>query len=74
MGVLVFDSVIFSLTLYKAFTTGRGIRLLDVIVRDGASCSILSCVLSLMSFHAGTMYYSYEAASRFVKENMLTVF
>ncbi|KAI0246215.1 hypothetical protein BJV78DRAFT_177185 [Lactifluus subvellereus] len=34
-GVLVFDSVIFSLTLYKAFTIGRGIRLLEVIVRDG---------------------------------------
>lgn len=35
LGVLVFDSVIFSLTLYKAFTMGKGIRLLDVIVRDG---------------------------------------
>ncbi|KAI0302894.1 hypothetical protein B0F90DRAFT_181676 [Multifurca ochricompacta] len=34
-GVLVFDSVIFSLTLFKAVTMGRGIRLLDVIVRDG---------------------------------------
>ncbi|KAI0290709.1 hypothetical protein BC826DRAFT_1106321 [Russula brevipes] len=34
-GVLVFDSLIFSLTLYKAFTIGKGIRLLDVIVRDG---------------------------------------
>ena len=33
----IFDSVIFSLTLYKAVTTGRGIRLMDVIVRDGAS-------------------------------------
>ncbi|KAI0246884.1 hypothetical protein BJV78DRAFT_94907 [Lactifluus subvellereus] len=35
-GVLVFDSVIFFLTLYKAFTIGKGIFLLDVIVRDGA--------------------------------------
>jgi len=35
-GLLAFDSAIFSLTLYKAFTMGRGIRLLDVIVRDGA--------------------------------------
>ncbi|KAI0246878.1 hypothetical protein BJV78DRAFT_94089 [Lactifluus subvellereus] len=35
-GVLIFDSVIFFLTLYKAFTIGRGIFLLDVIVRDGA--------------------------------------
>jgi hypothetical protein len=36
-GLSVFDTVIFSLTLYKAFTIGRGIRLLDVIVRDGMS-------------------------------------
>ncbi|KAH9957747.1 hypothetical protein BGW80DRAFT_1257134 [Lactifluus volemus] len=35
-GLLVWDSVIFSFTLYKAFTIGRGIPLLDVIVRDGA--------------------------------------
>ncbi|KAH9955655.1 hypothetical protein BC827DRAFT_1158133 [Russula dissimulans] len=33
-GVLAFDSVVFSLTLYKALTIGRGIWLLDVIVRD----------------------------------------
>ncbi|KAF8267039.1 hypothetical protein EI94DRAFT_1731582 [Lactarius quietus] len=32
-------SLIFSLTLYKAFTMGRGIRLLNVIVRDGRSYS-----------------------------------
>ena len=38
MNVLVIDSVIFSLTLYKAFTMGKGIRLLNVIVRDGLSC------------------------------------
>jgi hypothetical protein len=37
--VLGFDSVIFSLTLYKAFTIGRGVQLLNVIVRDGASSS-----------------------------------
>ncbi|KAH9169212.1 hypothetical protein EDB89DRAFT_1494129 [Lactarius sanguifluus] len=35
LGMLVFDSTIFSLTLYKAIRMGRGIRLLDVIVRDG---------------------------------------
>ncbi len=35
-GALVFDSVIFSLTLYKAFAVGRGIKLLNLIVRDGA--------------------------------------
>ena len=28
--------MIFSLTLYKAFTIGRGVELLYVIVRDGA--------------------------------------
>jgi hypothetical protein len=37
VNMLVIDSVTFSLTLYKAFTIGRGIRLLDVIVRDGTS-------------------------------------
>jgi hypothetical protein len=33
--VLVFDSLIFSLTIYKAFQIGRGVRLLEVIVCDG---------------------------------------
>ena len=42
-GVLIFDILIFSLTLYKAFTIGRGIKLLDVIVRDGASNQVLPC-------------------------------
>ena len=35
-GALAFDSVIFFFTLYKAFTTGKGVELLNVIVRDGA--------------------------------------
>lgn len=39
--MLGFDSVIFSLTLYKAFTIGRGVRLLNVIVRDGASSLVI---------------------------------
>lgn len=34
-GVLVFDGMVFFLTLYKAFTIGRGVKLLYVIVRDG---------------------------------------
>ncbi|KAH9980687.1 hypothetical protein BJV74DRAFT_96316 [Russula compacta] len=34
-GALLCDCLIFSLTLYKAFTMGSGIKLLDVIVRDG---------------------------------------
>jgi len=46
-GLSVFDSVIFSLTLYKAFMIGRGIRLLDVIVRDG---TMYFLVLSIMNF------------------------
>ncbi|KAH9953071.1 hypothetical protein BC827DRAFT_1159434 [Russula dissimulans] len=32
----IFDILVFSLTLYKAFKIGRGIRLLDTIIRDGA--------------------------------------
>jgi hypothetical protein len=48
MGVLVFDGAIFSRTLYKAFTTGRGIRLLNVIVRDGVSCSMPPGLLGLI--------------------------
>jgi len=42
----VFDSVIFSLTLYKAFVIGRGTRLLNVIVRDG---TIYFLVLFIMN-------------------------
>jgi len=45
-GVTVFDSIVFSLTLYKAFTIGRGIPLLDVIVRDG---TIYFSVLFIMN-------------------------
>jgi hypothetical protein len=47
-GVLGFDSVIFSLTLYKAFTIGRGVRLLNVIVRDGASSSVIPWAMNLI--------------------------
>ncbi|KAH9953074.1 hypothetical protein BC827DRAFT_1273858 [Russula dissimulans] len=36
VGVSFFDSVIFSLTLYRAYELGGGIRPMDVIVRDGA--------------------------------------
>jgi len=45
-GVTVFDSIVFTLTLYKAFKMGRGIRLLDVIVRDG---TIYFSVLFIMN-------------------------
>jgi hypothetical protein len=49
-GVLAFDSVVFSLTLCKAFTIGRGIRLLDVIVRDGASSSSFISAVDLIIY------------------------
>jgi hypothetical protein len=58
IGVPIFDGVIFFLTLYKAFTLGKGVRLLDMIVRDGASNRI-SCTRSLIIV-LGTMYFSYE--------------
>jgi len=48
-GVLAFDSVVFSLTLYKAFTMGRGIQLLDVIVRDGTVYFFTLFVINLAS-------------------------
>jgi len=48
-GVLIFDSVIFSLTLYKALTIGREIPLLDVIVRDGAMYFSVLFVVNLVN-------------------------
>jgi len=49
IGVLIFDSVIFSLTLYKALTIGRGIPLLDVIVRDGAMYFSVLFIVNLVN-------------------------
>ncbi|KAI0272849.1 hypothetical protein BGY98DRAFT_152955 [Russula aff. rugulosa BPL654] len=40
------DTAIFFLTLYKAFTIGRGVKLLDVLVRDG---TMYFSALSLMN-------------------------
>jgi hypothetical protein len=48
IGVLVFDSVLFSLTLYKAFKIGRGVNLLYVIVRDGALSLIMHWAMGLI--------------------------
>ncbi|KAI0271167.1 hypothetical protein BGY98DRAFT_204449 [Russula aff. rugulosa BPL654] len=45
-GALAFDTVIFFLTLYKAFKIGRGVKLLHVIVRDG---TMYFSALSLMN-------------------------
>ena len=47
--MLGFDSVIFFLTLYKAFAIGRGVELLDVIVRDGASGSVIPWAMALIT-------------------------
>jgi len=46
IGGLLFDSVIFSLTLYKAFAIGRRVNLVNVILRDG---TMYFLVLSLMN-------------------------
>ena len=65
--MLVFDTVIFSLTLYKAFIIGRGVRLLDVMVRDGESNRPLSCAFDLKPSISGAMYFSYEIRSIYLK-------
>ncbi|KAH9953087.1 hypothetical protein BC827DRAFT_1250848 [Russula dissimulans] len=49
VNMLVIDSVTFSLTLYKAFTIGRGIRLLDVIVRDGTMYFFIVFIMNLVN-------------------------
>ena len=51
----IFDSVIFSLTLYKVFTLGRGIPLLDVIVRDG-TFGLVTYALSLIVHIRGHVF------------------
>ncbi|KAH9969162.1 hypothetical protein BC827DRAFT_318960 [Russula dissimulans] len=46
-SVTVFNSVIFSLIVYKAFTMGRGIRLLNVIVRDDSMYFLALFIMNL---------------------------
>ncbi|KAH9961866.1 hypothetical protein BGW80DRAFT_1357351 [Lactifluus volemus] len=48
-GVLIFDSVVFSLTLYKALSVGRGVWLLDLIVRDGALYFSVLFIMNLIN-------------------------
>jgi len=48
-NALVIDTLIFSLTLYKAFMVGRGIRLLDVIVRDGTMYFFVLFIMNLLN-------------------------
>ena len=75
MGVLVFDCVAFCLTLYKAFTMGSGIRLLNVIVRDGRS-SLVSNTSRIRIHHPhvpGTMYFSYESFCLFADKTSTTI-
>jgi len=54
--VSVFDSVIFSLTLYKAFKIGRGVRLLNMIVRDGTMYFLVLLIMNLSNIF--TLLYS----------------
>ena len=54
---MAFDSVIFFLTLYRAFKIGRGVKLLHVIVRDGA-LSLVMYYAMVSSSMSGTMYFS----------------
>ena len=70
--MLIFDILIFSLTLYKAFTIGRGIKLLDVIVRDGASNHVLPCTFNLNPSISisGAMYFSYELRYFFADQDL----
>ncbi|KAH9952295.1 hypothetical protein BGW80DRAFT_763175 [Lactifluus volemus] len=46
-SVFIFDVAIFSLTLYKAIAIGRGIHLLDVIVRDGTMYFLVLSIMNL---------------------------
>ncbi|KAI0272851.1 hypothetical protein BGY98DRAFT_153154 [Russula aff. rugulosa BPL654] len=46
VGAFVGDTAIFFLTLYKSFMIGRGVKLLDMIVRDG---TMYFSLLSLMN-------------------------
>jgi len=47
VGVSFSDSVVFSLTLYKALKVGRGVQLLDVIVRDGTMYFLVLFIMNL---------------------------
>lgn len=67
--MLVFDTVIFSLTLYKAITIGRGVRLLDVMVRDGELNRPLPYVFGLKTSIPGAMYFSYEIFGAFTEKD-----
>jgi hypothetical protein len=70
--LLLFDIVIFSLTLYKALTVGRSILLLNLIARDGASNQILPCTFNLNhpSPILAAMYFSYELFCLFADKDL----
>ncbi|KAH9953077.1 hypothetical protein BC827DRAFT_193660 [Russula dissimulans] len=65
--VSFFDSVIFSLTLYKAFKEGRGVRLLDVIVRDGAMYFSVLFIINLANM------FNLRFSSPFLRPSTSTV-
>jgi hypothetical protein len=68
MGALVFDAAVFSLTIYKAITIGRGGRLLDVIVRDGASSYITNSLRFII--HTRDHVFLVREIRLFVRETL----
>ncbi|KAH9963066.1 hypothetical protein BJV74DRAFT_871073 [Russula compacta] len=64
MGVLIYDCGVFCLTLYKAVTMGRGIKLLNVIVRDGtmyfSALFVINLVNILTLWFAPVRYYAFQ--------------
>ncbi|KAH9971456.1 hypothetical protein BJV74DRAFT_865844 [Russula compacta] len=60
MGLLLYDCVVFCLTLYKAFTMGSAIRLLNVIVRDGRALFIINLVNILILWFSQVCYYAFQ--------------
>ncbi|KAH9962528.1 hypothetical protein BJV74DRAFT_871245, partial [Russula compacta] len=60
MGLLLYDCVVFCLTLYKASTMGSGIKLLNVIVRDGRALFIINLVNILTLWFSEVCYYAFQ--------------
>lgn len=61
LGELIFDIVVFGMTLYKTLTLprGGGIGLLSTIIRDGTDLPSLpkTAAVMLMSVFIGTLYF-----------------
>ncbi|KAH9953070.1 hypothetical protein BC827DRAFT_1273856 [Russula dissimulans] len=67
VGVSFSDSVIFSLTLYKALKVGRGVQLLDVIVRDGTMYFLVLFIMNLVNI------FNLRFSSPFLRSSTATV-